>query len=275
MNTAAFNPQLHFTAGWVNITLSRDFYHNCLTKDPFPHCHAMFELHYIVQGSCSIETKEETMSCNEGYFVLLPPRCIHRLLPFSHETQTISLLFSLAEDSCHFSWFHTLPVQKFPDTFAGGIRLLHIREELIRCQPMYAEKIQGELTALLADIVRVLGKHGQSSVTVCETRAEDIETYLLEHRFDSGCSCEGLAQYLHLSRRQVHRLCLQYYGTTFRHLLTSMRMETAAYRLRTTDVSVSELALQLGYASVASFSAAYRRYFDKAPSQERILENVT
>lgn len=270
MSTSEHSPQLHFTTEWFRITLSRDFYHNCLTKDPFPHSHPMFELHYLVQGDCSIETKAETVPCQQGDFVLLPPHCVHRLLPRHHETQTISLLFGLEKTSNSFRWFHALPLQKFPDTFAGEARLLRIREELIGCQPMYVEKIQGELTALMADVVRVLGKHSEESANICETRSEDIEAYLLEHRFDPGCSCEGLAEYLHLSRRQVHRLCLQYYGAAFRQLLTSMRMETAAYRLQTTNVSISTLALQLGYASAASFSAAYHRYFGKAPSQERL-----
>ena len=275
MNVTQRNPQLHFTAGWVSITLSRDFYHNCLTKDPFPHCHPMFELHYLIQGDCSVEIERETIQCKQGDFVLLPPRCTHRLLSFSQQAQTISLMFSLNESSNNFRWFLTLPLRRFPDTFAGEARLLRIREELIRCQPMYVEKIQGELIALLADIVRVLGKHTETSANSCENRVENIESYLLEHRFDNNCSCEGLAKHLHLSRRQVHRLCQQYYGSSFRQLLTSMRMETAAYRLQTTNISVGELALELGYASVASFSAAYRRYFGHSPSHGRVLEDGT
>lgn len=264
-----FSTQLYFTAGQISVTLSRDFYHNCLTKDPFSHSHPMFELHYIAQGSCIIETKAETALCEQGYFLLLPPHCTHRLLPQNQQTQTISLMFNMTENSIILGGFKTMPHWVFADSFAGKERLLRIREELAQCKPMYIEKIQGELIALLADIVRVLGKHREPSVETCENRVERIESYLLEHRFDADCSCEGLARDLHLSMRQIHRLCLQYFGVSFRQLLTSMRMETASYRLQTTNVSVSELAFQLGYSSVASFSAAYRRYFGIAPSQTR------
>ena len=124
--------------------------------------------------------------------------------------------------------------------------------------------------ALLADLARRCGsQNNPAEPEQEENRAEIIEAYLAHHKFDPHCSCSALAKEMHLSTRQVHRLCLQYFNAPFRELLTDMRMEIAAHRLRTTDVPVSVLATQIGYASIESFSAAYKRHFGKAPSQER------
>lgn len=265
-----FSTQLYFTAGQVSVTLSRDFYHNCLTKDPFFHSHPAFELHYILQGNCSAEIDSATVQCDQGNFLLLPPHCNHRLLPREASVQTISMLFHPQEGT-----FLTADVRVISDTFAGEARLLRIREELAMARPAYTEKVRGELMALLADIIRGAGEMEETLDFAEENRPERIQSYLMEHRFDPDCSCEKLAKQMHLSTRQVQRLCLQAFGATFRTLLSSMRMQTAAYRLHTTDISVGELALQLGYASVSSFSAAYRRHFGKSPSQERVLENQT
>lgn len=265
-----FSTQLYFTAGQVSVTLSRDFYHNCLTKDPFSHSHPSFELHYILQGNCCAEIDSAMIQCSQGSFLLLPPHCSHRLLPLEASVQTISMTFHSDE-----SIFLAADVCLLPDTFDGEARLLRIREELAMGKPAYVEKVRGELTALLADIIRGAGKIGSSAEVAEGNRPERIQGYLIEHRFDPDCSCENLAEQMHLSTRQVQRLCLQYFGATFRELLTSMRMQTAAYRLHTTSVSIGDLALQLGYASVSSFSAAYRRHFGKPPSQERIIENQT
>lgn len=273
-NTRETPPQF-FETGWARVTLSRDFYHNCITKDPFPHSHPMFELHYIDRGSCSVKTKTQTLLCQQGSFLLLPPRCIHRLLPQEEQVQTITLMFQLEDNYLQLGTLSSREVWLFPDSFGGADRLLRIREELTLCCPMYQEKVQGELAALLADIFRVLGESKTAAEEACDNRAEYIQAYLMEHRFDPDCSCENLAKALHLSRRQVQRLCLQYYGTTFRQMLTSMRMEIAAYRLHTTDVPIGELAQQMGYSSAAYFSAAYKRHFGLAPSQERILDNRT
>ena len=275
MDNTHNTPPLHFAVGWANVTLSRDFYHNCITVDPFPHSHPMFELHYIDKGSCKLETQTETASCQQGSFLLLPPRCTHRLLPLEEQVQTITLMFQLEGNYLQAGKLPSREVWLFPDSFGGKGRLLCIRKELTLCRPMYQEKIQGELASLLADIFRALGESKTTSADTGDTRADQIQGYLMEHRFDPDCSCENLAANLHLSTRQVQRLCLQYYGATFRQLLTSMRMEIAAYRLHTTDVPIGELALQMGYSSAAYFSAAYKQHFGIAPSQDRTLENQT
>ena len=269
------NPPLHFETGWASVTLSRDFYHNCITKDPFPHSHPIFELHYIDQGCCCVETKTENVLCQQGNFLLLPPRCIHRLLPMEEQVQTITLMFQLEDNYLPLGKLPSQEIWQFPDNFRGKDRLLCIREELTLYRPMYREKIQGELASLLADIFRVLGESKTTSEETGDNRADQIQGYLMEHRFDPDCSCENLANKLHLSTRQVQRLCLQYYGATFRQMLTSMRMEIAAYRLRTTDVPIGELAQQMGYSSAAYFSAAYKHHFGIAPSQDRVLDNRT
>ncbi len=129
--------------------------------------------------------------------------------------------------------------------------------------------------AVMADLFRALGQHANNAVQAEENRVMQIDSYLMEHRFAPDCSCQNLACQMHLSTRQVQRLCQQYYNAGFRQVLTSMRMEVAAHRLLNSDISVSDVAQQVGYASVASFSAAYKRHFGRAPSQERSLENRT
>lgn len=89
------------------------------------------------------------------------------------------------------------------------------------------------------------------------------------------CSCEALARELGLFIRQVHRVCLQAFGQPFRQLLTGMRMQIAARRLHTTDTPIGTLAEALGYASTASFSAAYKRYFGKPPLADKLTQSDT
>lgn len=256
----------------VKVILPRDFYHNCVTKDPYPHSHPKFELHYILQGGCTLSTAQSTHPCDQGHFLLVPGHCVHRMLPRDPNTQTLSLLFSLEMET----GTALAPLLRdeplvICDTFGGEQRLLQIQQELTDRRTAFTEKIQGDLTALLADLARATGEsHTAVKVTQEENRAEQIEAYLAGHGLDPECSCESLARELGLSTRQVHRVCLQAFGQPFRKLLAGMRMEIAAYRLRTTDVSIATLAEELGYASTASFSAAYKRHFGKAPTSERI-----
>lgn len=273
MNAVEFHAQLSVASGRIKVTMDRDYPYNSLTRDPFPHSHPKYELHYIDHGSCILETEQLSLVCPSGHFLLVPAHCIHRLLADDDQACTISLRYAPEYDSADsaLSALACAAPCLVADTFGGQWRLMQVREELMAARPAYGEKIQGELLALLADLSRALG-HASSvgAVQPDETRAEHIQAYLAAHKFEPDCSCAALAREMNLSVRQVQRLCLQYYNATFRQMLTGMRMDIAAYRLRTTDVSVTELAEQLGYASTASFSAAYKRHFGKAPTGERV-----
>lgn len=267
----AFSAQLQLTGCRANLILSQDFFHNCLSRDPYPHSHPKYELHYILAGSIDLITDQGTLSCAQGDFLLVPSRCIHRLEPTDAQTQTLVLLFSLewGPDAVLASLAISVPA-RIRDTFGGGQRLLLIRQELTNCRWAYRDKIQAELTALLSDLARARGEHGAATDTVQEeNRAEQIEAYLATHGLEPDCSCETLARELGLSTRQVHRVCLQAFGQPFRQLLTGMRMQIAAHRLRTTDTPIGTLAEALGYASAASFSAAYKRHFGKPPRADK------
>ena len=272
MNPVEFHTQLPLLSGRITVTVSGDFYHNCLTQEPFSHSHPKYELHHILHGGCTLLTNSISLPCPQGHFLLLPPHCVHRLMPDQAQTQTLSLLFSL-EVSNSKSALAALAIQApqlIGDTFEGMQRLLRIRRELEARQPAYTEKIQSELLGLLADLARALdSRAGAPPVPLDENRAERIEAYLTAHCFDPDCSCTGLARELNLSTRQLHRLCLPYFNAGFQQLVCSMRMEIAAHRLQTSEISVAALAVQLGYASAASFSAAYKRHYGIPPSQAR------
>lgn len=264
-----FYTQIHFGSGQIKVSLPHAFYDNCLTLDPYSHRHPKYELHYILSGNCTLRMGEKTMPCPQGHFLLIPPRCAHRILPDGGQVQTMSFLYSATGEVSAAVPGGDSPLL-IPDDFEGGERLLRIRAELTRREAAYTEKIQGELMALLADLVRRCGRQTRPTEQAAEEkRAEIIEEYLASHGLEAHCSCSDLARRMHLSTRQVHRLCIQYFNAPFRTLLTDMRLDIAAYRLRTTDVPVSELAAQLGYASIESFSAAYKRHFGRSPSQER------
>lgn len=269
----AFSAQLQLSGCRANLILSRDFFHNCLSKDPYPHSHPKYELHYILAGGTTLITEQGSLSCAQGDFLLVPGRCVHRLEPTDAQTQTLVLLFSLeGEPGAALEPLAIHAPVRIRDTFGGGQRLLLIRQELVGCRWAYRDKIRAELTALLSDLARARGEHGTGADAVQEeNRAEQIEAYLATHGLEPDCSCEALARELGLSTRQVHRVCLQAFGQPFRQLLTQMRMQIAAHRLRTTDARISELAEALGYASTASFSAAYKRHFGKPPRAEKKL----
>ena len=79
---------------------------------------------------------------------------------------------------------------------------------------------------------------------------------------------EKAARLLHVSRRTLVRR-LRHGGTSYRSLLEAHQKELAEVLLRDTELSVAEVAYELGYEDPANFGRAFRRWFGVSPGKWR------
>ncbi len=271
MNELFYGIDILFSGEIFSVLFSEDFPDDCLTKEPHIHKHTKYELHYVQSGSGIFRADSREIVCPQGHVLLIPPGIEHKI-DYQEKTKIINFLYSLPSKIPQGSVLSSLRVgepvlvkdtQKMGESLTKACRLAPKREILSE------EYLRGEMTVFFAGLCSALRPRGtEPSRAHRETRAEIIAAYIEKHRGNPDCTCESLAKELHLSTRQLHRLCLEYYGHPFRFLLNRSRMEIARYRLEHSQVSVTELSQSLGYASVASFSAAYKRYFGISPKRK-------
>jgi PAS domain S-box-containing protein len=82
-------------------------------------------------------------------------------------------------------------------------------------------------------------------------------------------SAEDLAAKVALSVSQFNRQFKKKFHTTPRSYLTSVRMNAACHLLVSTDLPISEIALQTGFYDQSHFSNQFLRHRDMSPSQYR------
>jgi AraC-like DNA-binding protein len=79
---------------------------------------------------------------------------------------------------------------------------------------------------------------------------------------------EKAARLLHVSRRTLVRR-LRHGGTSYRSLLEAQQKNRAEVLLRDSELSVAEVAYELGYEDPANFGRACRRWFGVSPGKWR------
>ena len=79
---------------------------------------------------------------------------------------------------------------------------------------------------------------------------------------------EKAARLLHVSRRTLVRR-LRHGGTSYRSLLEAHQTKRAEVLLRDPELSVAEVAYELGYEDPANFGRACRRWFGVSPGKWR------
>ena len=91
----------------------------------------------------------------------------------------------------------------------------------------------------------------------------------LRSRPEEPIDLETMARTACFSKFHFLRLFRQAYGETPGRFLSQMRLERARVLLETTPKSVTEVCLDVGYESLASFSAAFRRHTGDSPQRYR------
>lgn len=93
---------------------------------------------------------------------------------------------------------------------------------------------------------------------------------LLAHDGDGFRSLEDVASAMKISTRTLKRV-LAAHGTSYSELVEQERHARATHRLRESTDKIRTIAAELGYADVAGFSRAFRRWTGMAPGRFRHL----
>src|SRR5579864_8260531 len=91
----------------------------------------------------------------------------------------------------------------------------------------------------------------------------------LRGNLDRQVKLKELAKVACLSEFHFHRIFGAVSGETVNNFTNRLRLEKAARLLRYSDQSVTDIALECGFSSSATFSRAFRSGFDTSPSQFR------
>ena len=150
--------------------------------------------------------------------------------------------------------------------------LLHTLENLYAEQERHQDPL---LSALLVEqlgfyLRRLLQKgEGQSRGERLALRLELILKESLAECWDIG----RMADALHLSERQLYRLCQQNFALAPMALLQRLRLQRAALLLASGGDSVKQVAQLCGFKNEYHFSTAFKRQQGLAPSHYRNLHH--
>ena len=96
-------------------------------------------------------------------------------------------------------------------------------------------------------------------------RAKD----LADARYADAIGVSDMARAAGLSRAHFSREFRREFGESPNQYLLTRRLERAAALLRTTDWSVADVCMAVGFSSVGSFTTSFGRMFGKSPTAYR------
>ena len=263
------------------------FHHVNMEKTTIPwHWHEEVEFGYVITGEEEVSTTGKTYRFHkgEGYFintnVLTAMKNIEKCVIDSH-------LFHSTFLSGHFrSVFETKYIN--PVLQNKKIELIEIRGTTENQQKILSKLRQvsllqknsdtefqtrnlfSEIWLLLLEEIRQIHTFSTPVSTVTQERLLTMMTFIQEN-FSQKISLEEIAASASISTREALR-CFQnsIHETPFEYLI-SYRIETAKKLLKSTDLSITEIALQTGFSNSAYFSKIFKRTCHMTPFNYRKL----
>ena len=226
------------------------------------HTHEMnnFEIMYVKEGACIVETAEKEYHLSAGSFILLGNCCPHLLS--ARNATILNIEFDIRQGNMNISDV----LERFPEIreiFSfHALYLLDKSEVFSALEALIAElHVNGEgfcaelmFKRLLIEICRSYKKRQSPSEHYIREATEYIE-----ENFCRNISVSEIAAQIGLNRSYLQTLFKSVTGKTVLEYINSLRIEKACFIMKNTDLPVIDIALDCGFASRQHFMYIFKK----------------
>lgn len=221
-----------------------------------------YELMLVMEGTLYIASESEAFEVPAGHYLLMPPT--------AHQ-------YGTKPGFCKFYWFH-FHYPKYETGFSlplSGVcgdlsRLLPFIHTLWDAEKTYHNpSLNGSLfrSLLFALYLQQPAAHEENK-DQRHKLCENIKNYI-EWNYFSNIKVAEAASYFGYHEKYISTLFKQETGTGLKEYILKVKMEHACRQLSATDISISRLALNLGFPDAHNFSSAFRKVVGVSPSTYR------
>lgn len=270
------------TSSPLHISLNR-LYHGFR-----PHRHDFLEFSYVVDGRGSESINDARHQMLPGTFTFVLPYQVHELFTEPGSTLVLyncmfsmDLLMEPGQDEGLLDLIDQNTLPPFAQlSGAGNERMKQLIEEMFQeyegKEPWRRTMLQIKLKEILVCFDRYrrkeepladISRHApRSSASIWP-----IIHYIHRH-YQDELALSDLASRFSLSVSRISEVIKQTTGQTFVHFLHDLRLRHACSLLVSTDMSVAEIALEVGYGSYKTFSRIFRETKGVVPKDYRKMK---
>ncbi len=267
-----------------NIVITK---HNRYTP-VFSHKHLLFELIYVLSGSCIQQIEHKTITLTEGQFCLVAPGSVHSISVFDEsiilnilirrstfedifyhilkDTNAISAFFNKTLYTKNQNAYLLIDSKKDPYIQNHVLSmLLEYREK----KKYYEQILNGSITILFSkllqrfeDTIYVSGDTRQAGNEFTDMLAYIDQNY-------QQITLHEVASHFHFSDAYCSRLIKKYTGKSFTELKQNIRFRMALFFLENTNKPIAEISSDIGFQNVEHFNRLFKKRFEITPGMYR------
>ncbi len=260
----------------------------------FAHKHLLFELIYVLSGSCVQHIEHSTITLHEGQFCLVAPGSVHSISVFD---QSIILNILIRRNTFEDIFYHILRNTNVISSFFNKTLYTrnqnayliidskkdpYIREHVLSMLLEYREKnkyyeeiLNGSITILFS---KLLQRYENTIYVSDNTKKTSVEFSDMLAYIDNNyqhVTLHEVASHFHFSDAYCSRLIKKHTGKSFTQLQQNIRFRMALFFLENTNKTIAEISSDIGFQNVEHFNRLFKKRYGITPSAHRKMTSVT
>ncbi len=235
------------------------------------HRHSEFEIHLVTNGCQYYEIEGDTVCVDAGYFLLIAPNVQHRAISFDENTEKYALTFQYSADApfFHIPGSFSFALRSIPDESIEG--LLFSGRELQHKTKLSRRLAENRLFEILTSFFRCIGlKENTETIQNLPIHAVlSLAVRYIDDNIECAPTVYDVANYCHLSERQLARIFLRYESKTPFEFIRMRRIERAKELLKDTALSLFEISERMCFPNEYYFNQFFKSGYGMPPGAYR------
>ena len=237
----------------------------------YEHMHSFTEIFFITSGEGVFHTSDGDTPIRKGMIVINTPSVPHA--EYSSKTNLLSYAV-FAVDNLTFTQQNAAPQKTYFFDFAFAydsiFEMLAIIEYEYQLQPpLWEYAINNEFNRFMLFLLRNTPLVTLPFDSFSKPNSlSQIHLYLCAH-YAENITLDTLANLFFLNKYYISHAFQKKYGCSIMKFLNTIRCNEAKTLLETTDLSITEIAISVGYNSSSHFTGSYKQIIGETPVQTR------
>jgi AraC family transcriptional regulator, melibiose operon regulatory protein len=254
------------------------------------HIHQYIEMIYVYQGTCTVVIDQGEINLSEGAIIIIDKNTPHTVKDIS--TTDIIIDIKLKHDFLSTGFLNQFTNKSIISQFLIDSLINKRREnnylyfplenrsnivgimEQIMCEYFDKDFVSADMiNAYLFILLNELIRHTNSTTgTQVDHLKQDVIVldflkYIEDHYKES--SLTDMAVHFRYHPNYISAVLKKATGKSFKELLQSQRLNKAALYLSNSDLSIPDIAEEVGYSSVSFFYKKFNEVFEQTPKEYR------
>ncbi len=252
------------------------------------HWHTYCEITLVRKGSGRYFASGKEYRMETGDLIIFNSAEPHGWIGFQEDMHLLVIVFQpefVADKTDFFDCDYLKPFVERGGNFKNRIgheddRADEIREIMQEIEDENKKKERGYRLMVKADVLKILTlliRHYQDEEkpdellrekNVAMMRLNDAFQYI-DERYKEKLSLEEVAASCHMSPNYFSTYFRKAANMNFSEYIARLRIREARRLLRTTCLSVAEVAMECGFQNLSNFYRTYHKFYDRSPKDER------